>query len=107
MQPADKDDCKACDYSEPDTFDERIAKPQLVALLISLFMWWIVIAFIDSSFWKMCRSVPTSSASLDQQNVDEDIINEEKNVKGGSTAEMPIKIYGAKKDFINYDKCSR
>lgn len=76
-------------------------------LIVSIFFWWLVVAFIDVSFWKYCVRVKTSKQEDSLYDVDEDIIAEEKNVEQNTnTDEMPIKIYGAKKTFNTIsDKC--
>lgn len=61
LEPADGDCGEKCDYSEPGSFDDRIAKPQLIMLIISSIVWWFLIAFIDSSLWKMCVRIPNPS----------------------------------------------
>lgn len=76
-------------------------------MLIALVGWWIVIAFIDSSLWKLCAKVPTSKPPQDLTGIDEDIINEEKSVEQNSDEKVPIKIYGAKKNFSNWVKCKK
>lgn len=81
LEPADGECGEACDFSEPSSFDPRIARPQLYMLLVSIVFWWIFVAFIDGSFWKHCLKVPISRSSLEFSGVDEDVINEEKNVE--------------------------
>lgn len=108
LQPADGDCGEKCDFSEPTTFDERIAMVQITAMLVSLVAYWLIIAFIDSSLWKLCVRVPPPSNNFDTTGVDEDIIQEEQNVKdSASNDNMPIKIYGAKKNFANWTKCKK
>lgn len=90
--------------------DERIARVHFIALPASLVIWWLIIAFIDSSLWKLCVRVPAPEALTEMKEssdepIDEDIIKEEKNVENCSETEMPIKIYGANKNFSNFDKC--
>lgn len=106
LEPADGDCGTACDYSKPDSFDERIAQVPLIVLLAGIGYWWLIVAFIDSGFWKMCARVPSASRAAEQDGVDEDIINEEKQVEAASTEQYPIRIYGAKKNFSNFNKCS-
>lgn len=106
LQPADGECGEACDYSVPDTFDERIALVPLMGMLIALVGWWIVIAFIDSSLWKLCAKVPPPKPQ-DMTGIDEDITNEEKQVEKSSDDKAPIKIYGAKKNYSNWVKCKR
>jgi ABC-type multidrug transport system fused ATPase/permease subunit len=104
LQPIEKDDGTK-DYSEPDSFDDRVARPQLIMLFVGLVVWWIFIAFIDSSLWKKFIRVPTSKAD-DFGGIDEDIINEENKVEQNfGNDDLPIKIFGAKKNFSNWVKC--
>lgn len=60
LQPADGECGVACDLSEPDSFDERIALIHLRMLIIDIIFWWAFVAFIDSSLWKYFISTPTS-----------------------------------------------
>lgn len=55
----------------------------------------------------MCKSVPTSPGKYESLQVDEDIINEEKAVEANKDDKLPIKIYGANKNFYSWDKLSR
>lgn len=105
MQPADKDYCTACDYSEPDSFDERIARPQLIMLLVNIVVWWIIVAFIDGSLWKLFVRVPVSQKEHGE-GVDLDIIEEENEVKKSTVGDLPIRIYGANKTYTTWkDNC--
>jgi len=58
LQPADGACGKECDISTPESFDNRIAGPQLTMLLISFVLWSLIVIFIDSSIWKNCIRVP-------------------------------------------------
>ena len=81
LEPADGDCGEACDFSEPDSFDRRIAKIQLNILFLSIFYWWFIVLLIDSGIWKIFSRVPNASPALSNQNVDEDIVNEDKLVE--------------------------
>jgi len=74
-------------------------------LLIGIAYWWFIVLLIDSGLWKICSRVPNTPSVKGSQDVDEDIINEEKVVEGSKPENYPIRIFGAKKNFRQFNKC--
>jgi len=47
-------------------------------LLAGIGFWWLFVGFIDSGLWKICARVPNAEQATGFEDIDEDIVNEDK-----------------------------